>query len=763
MKKKDGCSYQYLPCDKYVVFNDNDPSLIPIKVDQLDVIRRTYRYYGLDEPDDFPDFSLVDNYGLPPHEQFFKREEVHEGVKMLEQQVRLKIQADKKTRDAAPNRREILVINAFWEELELHPEKYKAEIAWIRKMWFYRLLGKYVLINGKVYWLPGAFWTYLNCWSIDGSPPGYRDRDRRWYLAVKYTELDTTTFKNREEKPPYKAIPDEETGDYEMIDLLVRTCLGMMNTKVRRAGDSTKAQENNTEYVTRTVGGKSGIQGKDDSNAYTMFTEHMVYPYNTHFPVYFKPLRDPSEKYAPKSEMNFYNDENPDIKALHSLIDFATSADALKYDSKKIHRLHIDESGKLENGNVIRRHNIVRLCLMVGGVIDGHCLYPTTVDSPTDLSAGERFLEFCYQSMWDQRDDTGSTASGLYYFHFRSTDGLFPYIDEYGMSMEPEAADYIAKKLKHYKGIKDAQGYADFKRQHPILFKDNFFIGAKNPYLNTMILQDRYDYLNFDARHLLAERGDFVRESPPDGKVKWVKYDPNGNLDGRFYKSIDLPPEQTNQRYLKGGIWSPKSPFTFIASGDTFGQDKTEGRASNGGGTVKYMHNGIIDKDGTDVLELRTDLPVCTYCFRPPTVEEYCEDMLMMSQYFNAMMYPERTKTNIIDHFRRRNYGGYLLYDIDYKTKKPKNNPGWWAGDKEKVTGFNYLKDDVQNNSTRWRHPDLITQCLMIPDPQHLTDFDLIASYIGCLIGERNEFYTNRDRPRGKINTSKFIRRRNYN
>jgi hypothetical protein len=747
---------QYQPCDKIIIFNDKDKNLTPIPIDQLDVIRRTYKYYGLKEPQDFPDMRLVEGYGLAPQDQYFQREKYHEGVKRLEEQVRKKIQSDKKTRDSAPNRREITVINAFWAEIEANPKKYQDELAWIMKMWAYRLLGKYYYVNSKMMYATGAFWTYMNWWSIDGKPPDYRDRDKKWYLAVKYTELDTTTFKNRDPKPPHKAIIDEETGEYEMIDLGKPVCIGLMNTKVRRAGDSTKAQENNTEYVTRTKGGKSGIQGKDDNNAYTMFTEHCVFPFNQKFPVFFKPLRSPEEKHAPKSEMNFYNEENPDITTLHSLIDFATSADALKYDNRKIHRLHIDESGKTEI-NILKRHNVVKLCLMVGGDIIGHCLYPTTVDAPDDLSAGERFMEFCYQSKWDERDENGNTASGLYYFHFRATDGLVPYIDEYGFSLEEEAQKYLDKKLKHLKEIKDNQGYSDFKRQHPVTFKDNFFIGSKNPYLNTMILQTRYDFISFDARHLLPERGNFHRESFPDGRVIWKRDD-----EGRFYKSISLNPEETNRRYMRNNIWYPKSPFKFIASADAFSSDRTEGRASNGGGAVKYIFNGRIDKEDEEISTHKTNLPVITYCVRPDTSAEFCEDMLMMCQYMEAMMYAESNKPNIRDYFHQKGYDGYLLYDIDPKTKKQKQNPGWYAGEKTQQYGYSLLRDDISLNGDRWVHPDLITQCLMIPGIDKLTDFDLVTAYMGCLMGEKNEFYKMRDKANVKIDTSKLIPMRTY-
>ena len=40
---------------------------------------------------------------------------------------------------------------------------------------------------------------------------------------------------------------------------------------------------------------------------------------------------------------------------------------------------------------------------------------------------------------------------------------------------------------------------------------------------------------------------------------------------------------------------------------------------------------------------------VCEYINRPPTVEEYCEDMLMMSIFYSVEMYPEFN----IDHVKR--------------------------------------------------------------------------------------------------------------
>ena len=1142
MKKK--CEYTYEPCDRIVVFNDNDPNLIQLNLDQLDIIQRTYRYYGLIPPKDFPKFETVEGYGLPPEQQMFQYEKRHEGVIAIEQKVRKGIK-----KELSPMRRELTVINGFWAEIDAHPDKYKDVIAWINLQWYYRLFGKFFFNNGKLTYITGSYWDFLNSWSIQGTIPRYRDRDRRWQLAVKYTELDTTTFAKKDKDG--KGIPEPD-GTYKMIDLGMRVWYGMVNTKVRRAGDSSKSNHNNTEYIARMLEQSGAIQGKDDENASEMFTEHVVAPLNNdHYPIYFKPLRNPSENLSPKNEMAFKNEENYDVGSLKSKISHATSSDAVKLDMTRRDRILIDEAGKcfgigtpilmydgsvkrvedvvvgdfvmgwdstprkvlslgrgremmyrvipnkgnewrcneshilavktsahcfgentptgtlktitipeytnlypsikrslvlfrkgvdfstkdhtippyllgiwLGDGNhcnisvcsadkeikdymkftaqkynmdirisggkrcpvaylstpvnvpislyekngalhkefdsvngaadylslastnlshasfhsnkscggyrvvrgekrknalldefrdlnlignkyiptdyicdseenrlellaglidtdghldkrehryeyeiiqvrkelaeqiwflanslgfyssihykktsmkrsdgtmyygeayrvmiygkdlyripckikrkkiniqyyeqggkgrnplhtgfsvvpdkiddyygftidgdhlfllgdftvvhntsecdVVKRHGVIKYCLSEGSEIRGHCLYPTTCDTIEDRSAGERFMQMCFDSMWEKRDDNGQTGTGLCLFHFRATDGLHPYIDQYGMSMENEARRYIEGKIAYLKKNKKFQDLADFKRQHPILFKDNFSIALKNQFFNKDILETREQYLNFDAPEHRPRKGMFVRKSP-DGDVIWVD-DP----EGISYLSIDLKDLAhkygghylPNQRVKENGIWSPVSPLYFVASFDTFSQDKTQGRASNGGGAIKWMLDKVIDPDIKDKSERLSCKPVWTCSYRPETVEEYVDQMIMACQYFNAMCYPENNVKNLIQQFIERGYGGYLLYDIDPNTGHRSQYPGWWhggAGNGKALGAFNLMRDDIALNGARWQHPDLLVECLSIIDPKDMTNWDLFTSYCGCLMAEKNPFYS---------------------
>jgi len=754
---------EYLPIDRYVIINDGDPNLFPIKVDQLWLIQRTYKEFGLPPPKEFPTYDVVDGYGLRASEQMFKKEVIPSNIIQLEKEIKASI-----SKDLSPLRKENTIINEFWQRLEDNQDKYAEIIDFLRRMWYYRLFGKFIFINGKVTYITGEYWYYLNFWTLKGNViPEYRSRDRRWFVGTKFGELDTTTFKCVD----HNGIPvKNEDGEYDMIDLGYRICYGANISKHRQAGDTSKVQASHTEYVTRMIAKHSSIQGKDDENAENVFREHCVYPYSK-LPIWFKPLRDSSEKLSPKSSMLFDTDELE--IGLHSRITFAKSADAIKYDNEKIDRYHADEPGKTKT-NVVERHNVIKPTMArgAGRKIDGSCKYVTTVELMTDYEASNTYMKLCYDSMYEERLPSGQTKSGMYTVFFKASDGLEGFIDMYGDSIIKEptpeqmkftgnkigAETFIKKTIDELKRKKDWVELASFKRKHPLIFRDNFSIALQNMFFNKDILETRLNYLSFDARQYLPKRGNLVWESMVGSRVIWVD-DPD---TGRFYKSIELSPEQTNNRYFRNGIFYPMNPYKFIASCDTFSMDKPSGRASMGGGCVKYMLDKTVDKMDKEVDEWISDRPVMTYCFRPDSVEEFCLDMIRMMQYFNAKMYPERNVRNFVETVKRLGYEGYLLYDYDSRGKM-KSEAGWYNQEGTVLTAFNLLKDDIQRSGKRWTDTNLISECLSIPDPQHLTDFDLLASYLGCLLGEQNAFYNVMKMASKKIDTSKFIPMRNYN
>ena len=117
------------------------------------------------------------------------------------------------------------------------------------------------------------------------------------------------------------------------------------------------------------------------------------------------------------------------------------------------------------------------------------------------------------------------------------------------------------------------------------------------------------------------------------------------------------------------------------------------------------------------------------------------EDMIMAHVFCGAVSYPERNKTNLLDGFRRRGYGGYLLYDIDRNTGKAKPEPGWWNKNEIVDVSIRWLADDIIKNGSRCYHTDLLEEYMEFGGREWLTNCDLTASKLGTLIAERNPFY----------------------
>ena len=217
---------EYEDADKYVWYNQNDPDLFPIRT----------------ELPECPDWNTIDNFGLPKEKQVFKREEMPGILKYLIDEIKLKIKRDKNLNTR--QKKEDAFYDIIWNELE-SSLRYKKAVEWIESQWYHRLHGKWVFINGKPTYIAKNHWFYMNYWHIEGvGLPDYRDRDREWFWAMEYFKKDTTApvydiiDKNGKEEKVYYYNDD---GSLMMKDVGYRTVDGVIVSKGRRAGDTTKS------------------------------------------------------------------------------------------------------------------------------------------------------------------------------------------------------------------------------------------------------------------------------------------------------------------------------------------------------------------------------------------------------------------------------------------------------------------------------------------------------------------------------------------
>jgi len=594
---------------------NDDPDLHPIKISI---------------PVECPSITKIAGYGLPAKEQMWKRDPLPERLAKLQDNTAFE------------------TIEEIWEELEKDQEYYEDEIKYIKIQWKRRREGYWFYNNGLPIYISGNHYFYLNAWQMDIGHPDYRDRDRKWWLTVNQFHKD-------------------------------KRCLGTNYPKHRREGATNRTQCWMYELISRTPRAHGGIQSMTEDHARDgVFQDHLIAGWRS-LPFFFQPIHEGTTN--PKSALRFFSPAKKAYggslrgirgDALNSYIDFKPS-NVNAYDTFKLIAFHNDECGKTTAVKITERHNVVRQCMSLGAgkIFVGFCINTSTVGEMTK-NGGENFKILCDQSHYNKRPANNQTLSGLYNFFMPSTEGLEGFIDKYGNSQTAFAELHIKNKLQAYREEGDMDGYNEFARQHPITFRSCFRGAAKNCNFNAVILAERLEEFAFGNPYLV--RGNFKWEDDiRDTRVYWSP-DPH---KGRFFTSHLLTPHESNMQIWDGEVKLPNNITNFIAGGDPFKFNRTEGNVrSKGGGAVFQKHDVSIDTPDTPTGEWKTHRFSCTYQNRPMTKEDYGEDMLMMCVYYGCEMNCEINVDFLWDYFERRGYAGYLYYGVDRKTGRLKATPG---------------------------------------------------------------------------------------
>jgi len=192
---------------------------------------------------------------------------------------------------------------------------------------------------------------------------------------------------------------------------------------------------------------------------------------------------------------------------------------------------------------------------------------------------------------------------------------------------------------------------------------------------------------------------------------------------------------------------------------DVFKFGQGQGKSlSDGGIAVKYRYDDTVDYPDTPLNEWKSDRFVCTYRYRPSTVDEFCDDALMVCQYYGAYAMIETNVTAALDYFNRTGYSGLLKYLRD-KSGGWKKTAGIYLGEEGKQEEFNLIRVYIKRRGANERHLDFLLECKHIPTPQDLTKYDLLAACGAALVGETvnlNQVITQ------SSSNTQVLRRRNY-
>jgi hypothetical protein len=747
---KRGAVRQYKEPDQYAYINVGDKDLIPFRV-SLPMPKRIEKVQG---------------YGLMPNDQVVTKEIYPRKLEYLEKEIRA--ETYKRTDLQSINRKEQVVHEEIWRRLYSDFDKYREEIEWIREQWYYRLYGKWYFVNGKPTWITGDHWFYLNYWHLEQyGKPDYRDRDRRWFLAQYYL-MNTTESpkKNRQGHLMYNA-----DGTLVVEDKGSRTVMGSNNVKSRQVGETSKACSIITNRTMRTKEGKSGIQAESGDGSASIFKNKVVLSHRK-LPFFFKPTtynHDPQERLEWKSQ-------NPEY-GIDAMLDYASTIYRHFYDKENLNYILVDEAGKLDPRESVKdRHDVLLKCMEVR---QGFMFYTTTVEE-MDKSAGKEFLDLSKNSHFQDRNETGSTISGLVNVFFPAYDGKF-FVGKFGESIvdtpTPDQIPYMSKVVKNSKGDVmgakeylyaqraelekkgDVKGLISYKRLEPMSFREAFTPPAKGEFFDRHIVETRIGELQMEEKSTVI-RGNFEWKDSNDWS-KGVTFVPN--KDGRWNVSEVLQSSDTNKFVKQRNIYRPNNGNKYILSADAYRAEKTEGgRMSDGGGAVLKVRNSLVDTPDKDVKDWDTERFVCTYLARPGSTDKFSEDMLKTCVYYGAFCYPENNVNHVQIDFERWGYHGYLLYGTNKTTGKKNSVPGFYTSTNKQEL-FNYVRDWVSKHGLYCEHEEILREVSEIRGLDDMTNYDLFTAVAGALYGQ--DILVKRNEVRGQtlgMDVSGIFKKRSY-
>lgn len=372
MKKPSKYEYLYAKADTHVVLNEDDSVLDSIRI----------------RLPKCPPLHTIRGYGLPPSEQKWKREEMPPKL-------------------AALNKKRYADVEQYWQEIEQNYQYYKDELPFIERQWKLRLEGLWIFINGKPTYMPPWHWWYLQEFQMDsetGDYAEYRSRDRIFFYACHYAASTTKAwfkYKIHTDKGiHYSSSPSThqeavqkgwqiENKGY-LVDMGIRTIIGLNYPKLRREGATTKTQAIQLEIITRMKDAKAGIQSMTETHAQTVYDQYMLKGWRG-LSFYFIPINEgltnPQThlRMQPKGKTKIDNDENTLMPLYSSVTPKSSSAKA--FDTWKLKFYHADEVGKCFGIGtpILMADNSVKMVedIKKGDKVMGESGQPKTVSSTT--------------------------------------------------------------------------------------------------------------------------------------------------------------------------------------------------------------------------------------------------------------------------------------------------------------------------------------------------------------------------------------------
>ena len=488
--------------------------------------------------------------------------------------------------------------------------------------WHRRLFGTWFWNNGKMEYITGTNYLFLNYWVLDDGLPEFRVTDRDFFYAWASVSEN----------------PDSA---------------GMILLTKRRQGKTAKSGVIIYDRTSTTRRVRAGIQSKTEDDAREIvFFNGVVMPF-LYMVDFFVPKFDKGREWPPKDTVRFFAQgqrgrdvqvemmDFDDPKYLESWIDYKNSKEKA-YDGSKLFTYVGDEVAKTSNVDVHKRHYVVRKTLIArdGFTITGKALYTTTIEEMD--SSSQKFKMLWEES--DQAEMKGKrTKSWLYRWFIPAYKTIF--YDKYGYPDEERAKEFYMSERDNLRD--NPHALATEIRQNPFSWKEAFRSDGDTCIYNPLIIENRLEELMWKKK--IVSRGDLQwTDNQKKDEVKFVE-----NPNGRFYvySEPDIPNDV--KRSMSGNP-KPNASNKYVIGCDPFDHVRTKtGRFSNGAAAV-YKRHDSLNKNGDNF--------VCVYLGRPTHPYIFYDEMAMLCHWYGCKLLFEDQKTGIRHYFEmERNYHEFLL------------------------------------------------------------------------------------------------------
>lgn len=479
--------------------------------------------------------------------------------------------------------------------------------------------GFYFLNNGKLTYITGKHYFYLQWWKLeDDIYPDYRDTDRRYFLFLNHWEC-------------------------------VLWCLGVLRGKKRREGASSQATSNLIYECIFFRNSVCGLVSKTLQDGKKTFTNMVAFGYRQ-LPVFLKPKQlnnkdSVSELIFAHKSVSTKGEKGQTIDTdtgHRSSVDFRAPGKNT-YDSGRLSRGLFDEGGKWEQENPFSEFlSIVSKTMVKGAKRVGFMECPSTCNEMTKAGGAQ------YKIAWDNANQfkmtDGRTVNRMVRYFSPAYDGFYGFIDRYGMSViNPPDEDQLAYLVENYVGVGDLTG-ADIKlgakayllkkreglqgalleeeiRMNPFDEREMFLSKNGNCHFDAVLLAELHDRAKGMESEVL-EWGNWTwKDGLPFTEAVWESCD---RQFARWTKPKNFKIPEGEKVEYRGQLAYPLNDIQFISGADPFQNSIVEdGKGSKASsGIINRYEPGVND-------ELFNNMFVSKYHARPAMAKLFHMDMAL--------------------------------------------------------------------------------------------------------------------------------------